>query len=340
MEASQRPKDTSKAREKERKREEKELKRLAAASGIKLGAVPATIPPAMTPVPASTAEAGTTGGWAGFKKKDGGFKSSGWATVSPASNNPEPPNSTKSGWSRVGHPPQPSGGGWNSVQSQISEAAGPPPPPPTSLPPQPPPPSVNARHLAPSFQRSGFTNLDTTTPSPTLEASLASSVATSTTSSSGGWASVSTPSLGTHAQPPTFAPPPPPSPPTTSGWSSMSANPRPQGSWSRVGAVPAPAPPPPSPLSPPPPPPSDDGYRDLGRPPSPSGDGNYDRRSWQESILYNGPYLTPPSPRQNEMRRHYYDNDARDMTNTERYPSSRRYEDRGRGLERNRDRRW
>ena len=189
MEARQRPKDNSKVREKERKREEKELKRLAAASGVKLAATPATSVPNAAPV-AATAVAAPTGVSQGggcssaFKTADsnsGGFKKSGWAAVAstaPTSGGDSSPNPSGSGKSAWG-PAEPSTSntgfrkvGWTSISAASAPADRPPPP--RSPPPPPPadagadipsiglPPAPSHGGKLPTFTRGGFTNLDTT----------------------------------------------------------------------------------------------------------------------------------------------------------------------------------
>ena len=99
--------DVDKQKEKERKREQKELRKIAAANGIKMAKTPSTL--AIVPVPESgslTTGAGmsmeidggspvaelpkTGGGWASLSASQGshgGFKKSGWATISPSSSN-------------------------------------------------------------------------------------------------------------------------------------------------------------------------------------------------------------------------------------------------------------
>ncbi|SRR5258708_6557392 len=160
MEAARKPKDMSKAREKERKREEKELKRLAAASGVKLAAAPMPLVPPVTSAPPSSdvipAEAtSSVGGWATFKKnQSSGFKSSGWAAVSGS-----PAVTTESD----GATGAPKTGGWtrvarsSTIQSVPATTRG------TA--------SVIDKSIVsgiseprgnPIFQSSGFTQLDTT----------------------------------------------------------------------------------------------------------------------------------------------------------------------------------
>jgi hypothetical protein len=173
MEAARRPKDNSKAREKERKREEKELKRLAAATGVKLAATSAASIANATPIVAPTGDSKGSGWGSTFKAADsssGGFKKSGWAAVaSPASpstnySSPNPSGSERSGWALA--EPSNTGfkkGGWASISpSPATDSPAPPRSPP------PPPPTDIGTHLPsderklPIFTRGGFTNLDTT----------------------------------------------------------------------------------------------------------------------------------------------------------------------------------
>lgn len=186
MEAAQRPKDNSKAREKERKREEKELKRLAAASGVKLATTAAAASvanPAAVPTTSVVAPTGGSkgGGWGNaFKAADsnpGGFKKSGWAAVAssaPILTNDSPPNPGGSGTGdRALAAPSTSNigfkkGGWTSISASAAPADSPAPP---RSPPPPPPSDIDTRALPdepplggkpPAFTRGRFTNLDTT----------------------------------------------------------------------------------------------------------------------------------------------------------------------------------
>ena len=152
-------------KEKERKREEKELRKLARAQGIKM-AKPVTAVPA--PVLPPENDTGATS-----ETKPGGFKKAGWAAVTTV---PKPPDtdSKRSGWAAVNpapplstHPAPPPpddpslaappalrslpassapmfrAGGWTSLDSSSSGSVAPPPSPPASLvsPPPPPPPA-------------------------------------------------------------------------------------------------------------------------------------------------------------------------------------------------------
>ncbi|KAF8313364.1 uncharacterized protein EI90DRAFT_3159705 [Cantharellus anzutake] len=164
MEAAQKPKDISKAREKERKREEKELKRLAAASGVKLAAIPKPVVPvtlASQPVDTTLADVppnGGGGGWTSFKKNNsGGFRPAGWATVQGSSSG-TPGTTGASGTTGTG--------GWARVTRSASSPDGQPMSAITA-----PSPGIVKDGLTdtpkprgnPIFQSSGFTRLDTTT---------------------------------------------------------------------------------------------------------------------------------------------------------------------------------
>lgn len=245
MEAAQKPKDLSKAREKERKREEKELKRLAAATGVKLAAAPAASLASVTPAVAPIGGSKGSGWGSTFKQTElnsVGFKKSGWAAVaSPVSTSTSytSPNSSGSGLAPAEPFTSSTGpmkGGWASTSASTATDSPAPPLPPTEvgahissgeLPP--------GRKL-PTFTRGGFTNLDTTsepiaalndlsirsTPSSTGDDSRASS-----------WAPARiTNALVLPSPPSEPAAPPPPAPPST-------------------------APPPPPPLDAPPSPPGD-----------------------------------------------------------------------------------
>ncbi|EKM83411.1 hypothetical protein AGABI1DRAFT_110077 [Agaricus bisporus var. burnettii JB137-S8] len=207
MQANARPKaqeEIDRRKEKERKREERELRKIAAAAGIKVPkvtpAVPAPTPAAVTPVGVSAESDGTPSekkrGWASVGDPSAavststGFKKSGWATVGSSST------------------PQPS---QTSDQAKSSNWA---PAPSASIPPQPPMTSRHTSHT-PSFRTGGWTSLDTTSdtvnPSPP-------------------------PPPAAHSYPYSAPPmqpssPPPPPPPSSShpslggrgGWSSSSA---------------------------------------------------------------------------------------------------------------------
>ena len=161
MEAARKPKDNSKAREKERKREEKELKKLAAASGVKLAAAAKSAVPPMVSAPSSSDVASGeatsgVGNWSTFKKsQSGGFKPSGWATVSGT-----PLGTTESD----GATGAPNTGGWARVSGSISSSN-------VQLAPATAPESMTIQSSARGtselhgntvFQSSGFTQLDTT----------------------------------------------------------------------------------------------------------------------------------------------------------------------------------
>ncbi|KAH7911213.1 hypothetical protein BJ138DRAFT_1007014 [Hygrophoropsis aurantiaca] len=88
--------ELDKRKEKERKREEKELRKLAKAAGIKMAKPPVTAGVAQTPAPTVAVEAAT-------ESKSTGFKKAGWASVAPVAETPVPPaapprQESKSGW--------------------------------------------------------------------------------------------------------------------------------------------------------------------------------------------------------------------------------------------------
>lgn len=145
--------EIDKRKDKERRREEKELRKLAKAAGIKIAKPPGLAAPA-------DAAIGTNS-----EAKAGGFKKTGgWATVGAAAATPAapptaptsgaaPPSAgpSQSGWARVApasDPPR-SSSGW---------AAVPPAPMPATAAPPPPPASSNA---PPAFRTGGWTSLET-----------------------------------------------------------------------------------------------------------------------------------------------------------------------------------
>ncbi|KAJ7169639.1 G-patch-domain Zn-finger DNA-binding protein, partial [Mycena filopes] len=162
--------DADRRKEKERKREEKELRKIAAANGIKMSKPTAAVISTLAPAdPVGTSSSMDVDGvplnpgWASASSSGSrppetqpGFKKSGWATVgssfSPAAAPPPPPPAASSSWT----PPPPASlsssshpafrtAGWTSLDTGSSQAPlipssdGAPPFPPTSAPPPPPP---------------------------------------------------------------------------------------------------------------------------------------------------------------------------------------------------------
>ena len=156
--------ELDKRKEKERKREERELRKIAAANGIRMPkpVVGSTgVAPLVSPTPAMIAEPTqdpprNPGGWASVSTpSSSGFKrSAGWATISgsatpppPPSNDPPPPPSPPPPSRAPPSPPHPStsssSGGWQNASSPL-----PPPSPPPAAP----------KH-APVFRTGGWTSL-------------------------------------------------------------------------------------------------------------------------------------------------------------------------------------
>jgi len=140
-----------KQKEKERKREQKELRKIAAANGIKMAKTPSTL--ATVPVPESgslatgpgmsmdidrgspAAEPPKTGGWATLSASQGsqgGFKKSGWATIGPTSSTSltqltsaidrqSPPVQTASSNITRHHNPTFRNAGWSSLDTGSSQ---------------------------------------------------------------------------------------------------------------------------------------------------------------------------------------------------------------------------
>ncbi|KAH8120242.1 hypothetical protein DFH11DRAFT_1873483 [Phellopilus nigrolimitatus] len=228
-------------KEKERKREEKELRKMAKAVGIKMSA-----PTAALPAP-TTQPAGGEGK---------GFKKSGWASTS-AAGAAAPPSSSSggSGWAAVSSPAPPSAPRGSSWQA----------PPPSSAPPPPPPPPSSSTASAVSgsqgFRSGGWATLATSSEEPAPPTPSASG-----SGQRGGWARAAAPAQPeknaqrggwASAPAPPAAPPPvpsaaPPAPPHSSwarlpgsGGTAPSAPPPPPsstGSQTPVPPVPAPAP--------------------------------------------------------------------------------------------------
>ena len=190
--------DIDKRKEKERKREEKELRKIAAANGIKMPK-PSTISSSTTPLAPTPFDAPKSSGMDIDNPTEP--KQAGWATVRTSVDDlPNPSGGfRKSGWATFG------GGSSSSV---------------TPLPPPPPPPtqplpdsSINhPRHpgatgseplasarTTPMFRNAGWTSLETgsSQPPPAVQTSWAASSEPQIPSSSGGGWSRTTPSEAT-----------------------------------------------------------------------------------------------------------------------------------------------
>lgn len=152
MQASARlfPKEeVDKRKEKERKREEKELRKIAAANGIRMPKAAGVASPTsglngMIVEPPAPNDPPRNSGWVSVSAPSSGFKRSGWATIGgsvtpPPSTDPPPPPPPSN------TPPQPpqsfASGSWQTVS------------PPPSSPPAP------AKHAAPAFRTGGWTSL-------------------------------------------------------------------------------------------------------------------------------------------------------------------------------------
>ena len=224
--------EINKRKEKERKREEKELRKIAKAAGVKMVKPPVAIAAVAESPSASSAVPG------------GGFKKSGWATVTTptanASSAPaEPPK--QSGRATVGDAQQSSSssggkGGW----APVSASAGPTPAPPSE--------SVSASTSAPSrvnytsapaFRTGGWTSLETSDGGPPPPNLPYGGPPPPPPAYSG---PPSAPSYGVPPPPPASIPAPPPtSNEPLQGWVSVPPQPR-RGGWNAV--PPANAPPP------------------------------------------------------------------------------------------------
>ncbi|EJT98903.1 hypothetical protein DACRYDRAFT_118217 [Dacryopinax primogenitus] len=221
--------DTDARREKERRREEKELKKMAAAAGIKL---PSSAPkhsssPATSATPASVPDPG-----APEVEQRKGWKTFAATVTAPA---PGPPSGfKKSGWAAVGSSStSTSAAGTGAVRGDtVSSSVGFNPSGPAPL---------GSAGLG-GFKRGGYTTLDTSDTSQTLNARATQG------SDHGierpGWMNVPERGMSSSALPPGYAPPPPPPPPPPT---SEYVPPPPSGS---------PPPPPPPPSTHPPPPPT------------------------------------------------------------------------------------
>jgi hypothetical protein len=191
-------KDVEARKEKERRREERELRKIAAAAGIKMAK------PLVTPTAGQTQ--------AGDEEKPAP-KKSGWAAV-PAAAQPMPGSrfGSTSAVALSEHPPRVGNSSVATVDDELLGSSAPPPP-------------VHAT----AFRSSGWSSLDTTSrpqsPMPSSLATVASASAHTQPSSSvrGGWSTVTTAPAAPPA--PISAPsrPPEPAPPTRSGWATVSA---------------------------------------------------------------------------------------------------------------------
>lgn len=198
-----------KRKEKERKREEKELRKLAKAAGIKMSKPPtsasmhASVPPTAvenSSEPDEQLSGSKKGGWATIGPSSmtalqpesssptgsaGGQTTqpsrSGWANVSQPTS-PLPPSSTQSG-----PPPAFRTGGWTSLDTGSTQAPAPVPvPPPASAPvpvPAPPPPSETAP-LPPAPTRSAWSTVSTP---------VQTNASSDPAAARGGWQGTSTP---------------------------------------------------------------------------------------------------------------------------------------------------
>ncbi|KAJ7275283.1 hypothetical protein B0H12DRAFT_1006470, partial [Mycena haematopus] len=204
--------DVDKRKEKERKREQKELRKIASANGIKMGKPSTAVisPLALAePVGASGMDIdGDPMNSAGPSASGSGFKKSGWATVGTSSTSAPP----------APEPAASSGGpalrttGWASLESGSS----PPPPPPSAAPP---PPPANA----PPPRAGGWSSVSSTTESNASRWTATSSLKppADAVPCSGGWSAVSSstePGTSRGVAVPSPAPPPlpftvPPPPP-------------------------------------------------------------------------------------------------------------------------------
>ncbi|KAG8778461.1 hypothetical protein FRC15_010786 [Serendipita sp. 397] len=143
--------------EKERKREERDMKRMARAAGIKYTAPPSKklLPAAEVPVPGGELSSLNT------PSSSSASKPGGWASIgTPKASS----SSSKGGWNRVGIPAEPSS--TNDPPAPPPPTESPPPPPQEAPPPLPssvdvptPPSSGVTIRAAPKFRSSGKTNL-------------------------------------------------------------------------------------------------------------------------------------------------------------------------------------
>ncbi|KAK7064428.1 G-patch-domain Zn-finger DNA-binding protein [Favolaschia claudopus] len=208
--------DLDKRKEKERKREEKELRKIAAANGIKMPKPAAAVFLPLAPaqpvgldssmdidgVPLSTPGSSASGS---------GFKKLGWATVSssnPPTPPPPPPQSTVPPVLSSTRHPDFRAAGWTSLESGSSQSV-PPPPPPSAAPP---PPPDNTSLPPPRPAAGGWATVSSTSTDSNR------SRWTTATPSGGGWSnSSSTPGIANASSapphPPSISATPPPLPP-------------------------------------------------------------------------------------------------------------------------------
>ncbi|KAJ3479186.1 hypothetical protein NLI96_g9239 [Meripilus lineatus] len=180
--------EIDKRKEKERKREEKELRKIAKAAGIKMAKPPTSGVNVPSSTPAS--EPATD-------PKPSGFKNAAWSSPNTASQSPGPSGLKQSGWNSVG----PS----NSPGAPAGSPQPPPPPQPT--------PTFSSSYSGPppAFRTGGWTSLDTTgteTPAPSQRSSVPIPSTQTADPPSSGWASISQ----STSSPSTLPPQPNPTP--------------------------------------------------------------------------------------------------------------------------------
>ncbi|GJE85945.1 C2H2-type domain-containing protein [Phanerochaete sordida] len=222
--------DIDKRKEKERKREEKELRKIAKAAGIKMAkpTASAAVPPPAAP-PLNAPDEGTPSaskaGWGSIAAQPAepapaaGGARPGWGPVNPAG---DPTRTTSSGWATVNpaaDPPRTTSGSSGRAQASSAPAEG------MRRPPDAPTPAQS--HSAPTFRAGGWATLD-------------------------GSASVSAPPppqppVSERAPPPPSSNPPPPAP-AKSGWSTVGAA-APAAGTGGWAPAPRPAPQPPAPAT-------------------------------------------------------------------------------------------
>jgi len=166
--------DIDKRHEKERKREERDLRKMAAASGVKMSfnVTPASTPSEPVNVERTPMEPPKRGGWAAVSNvlpnptsSTNGFKRLGWASINAGPSSPQPPSNPA--------PPLP---------AEPNVHFQPPPPPPVS-PAYLPPPTIPQIHT-PSFHAAGYAFLDTGSSQPVPPSQLCAQ-SSSTVSSEG-----------------------------------------------------------------------------------------------------------------------------------------------------------
>jgi hypothetical protein len=190
-------KDVEARKEKERRREERELRKIAAAAGIKMAK------PLVTPTAGQTQ--------VGDEEKPAP-KKSGWAAV-PAAAQPMPGSrfGSTSAVALSEHPPRAGNSSVATVDGELLGSSAPPPP-------------VHAT----AFRSSGWSSLDTTSrpQSPMPPSSTAATPASIHTQPSpsmrGGWSTVATAPAAPPAAISALSRPPEPAPPARRGWTSVS----------------------------------------------------------------------------------------------------------------------